>query len=280
MNDPVVLGLYTQLVLFQHDVVMDDTTFENPDHSAQDILHSLARKLGLEYEYSLCMMQVRISKPTPANREEINLMEFDQSFLNDFNYYLNNSSTSNLEPLLNDANPTVPNLFSKDSHWQSNDELFGIETLLGDNHDMLVPVSAQPVNLEVLPTLNPITALDLRSIDPSVLENLNESSEPSILGNHINSDTIAAPSGAIVSPLTAFFGPGGSNPGSTDICENHDTSLVSKNYVFVSDPTATTANIQYASARGRMDATARAGLKAVKTLGACWKCKVLRKKVK
>jgi hypothetical protein len=175
MNDPVVLGLYTQLVLFQHDAVRDDTTFQNPDHSTQDILHSLARKLGLEYEYSLCMMQVRISKTTPANREEIDLMEFDQSYLSDFNYYLNNSSASDLETLQNDANPIVPDLSLEDSHWQSNDESFGIEDLLGDNHDMLAPLSAQPVGSGALATLNPIIALDLRSIDPSVLENLGES---------------------------------------------------------------------------------------------------------
>jgi hypothetical protein len=113
-----------------------------------------------------------------------------------------------------------------------------------------------------------------------MLENLNESPEPNILGNHINSDVIAAPSSVNVSPLTAPFGPGGANPGSTGLGEKHDTSPIPKNYVFVSDPAATTSNIQIASARGRLDATARAGLKAVKTLGACWKCKVLRKKVK
>ena len=67
MNNPVVLELYTQLILLQHDAGKDHTIFENPDHVAQGVLHALARKLGFEYEYSLLNMQVTISKPTSTN---------------------------------------------------------------------------------------------------------------------------------------------------------------------------------------------------------------------
>ena len=66
MNNPVVLELYTQLILLQHDAGKDHTIFENPDHVAQSVLHALAHKLGFEYEYSLLKMQVTVSKPTSA----------------------------------------------------------------------------------------------------------------------------------------------------------------------------------------------------------------------
>jgi hypothetical protein len=67
MNNPVVLKLYTQLILLQHNAGKDHAVFENPDHVAQGVLHALARKLGFEYEYSLLKMQVTISKPTSTN---------------------------------------------------------------------------------------------------------------------------------------------------------------------------------------------------------------------
>jgi hypothetical protein len=66
-NNPVVLELYTQLILLQHDAGKDYAVFENPDHTAQGVLHALARKLGFEYEYSLLKMQVTISKPISTN---------------------------------------------------------------------------------------------------------------------------------------------------------------------------------------------------------------------
>lgn len=62
MNDPYVLEIYTQLAVFKQDLAKHDVTFSRVDRSTQDTLHSLARKLELEYEYSLQLQRVRISR--------------------------------------------------------------------------------------------------------------------------------------------------------------------------------------------------------------------------
>jgi hypothetical protein len=62
MNDPYVLAIYTQLVIFEQDLTKHDVTFSQADYSTQDTLHSLARRFGLEYEYSLQFQRVRISR--------------------------------------------------------------------------------------------------------------------------------------------------------------------------------------------------------------------------
>jgi hypothetical protein len=62
MNDPYVLAIYTQLVIFDQDLTKHDVTFYQADYSTQDTLHSLARRFGLEYEYSLHFQRVRISR--------------------------------------------------------------------------------------------------------------------------------------------------------------------------------------------------------------------------
>lgn len=62
MNDPEVLDLYTQLVVFKTNTSTEKALFENPSHRIQDTLHALARKLKLEYEYSLQSRQIQIPR--------------------------------------------------------------------------------------------------------------------------------------------------------------------------------------------------------------------------
>ena len=62
MNDPYVLAIYTRLVRFEQDLTKHAVTFSPADHATQDTLHSLARTLGLEYEYSLQFRKVRVSR--------------------------------------------------------------------------------------------------------------------------------------------------------------------------------------------------------------------------
>ena len=49
MNDPKVLELYMQLAFFRRDLFSEELLFRNPDQSLQYLIHSLARKLDLEY---------------------------------------------------------------------------------------------------------------------------------------------------------------------------------------------------------------------------------------
>jgi len=53
MNDPEVLKLYTQLVIFQQDTTKSSMIFDNPDITKQDLLYSLARQIGLEFTHTL-----------------------------------------------------------------------------------------------------------------------------------------------------------------------------------------------------------------------------------
>jgi hypothetical protein len=54
MNDPKVLELYMELALFRRDLFSEELLFWNPDHSLQYLIHSLARKLDLEYVFFYC----------------------------------------------------------------------------------------------------------------------------------------------------------------------------------------------------------------------------------
>ncbi|CZR65689.1 uncharacterized protein PAC_15589 [Phialocephala subalpina] len=64
MNDPFVLDLYTKLVKFQLDTARTQAIYDHPNHATQDLLHSLARKLSLEFEYSLSLQRVCLSRAT------------------------------------------------------------------------------------------------------------------------------------------------------------------------------------------------------------------------
>lgn len=66
MNDPTILQLYTQFVIFQQDATKTSLAFENPDSSTQDLLYALARKFGLEFKHTLQPAQVTLSKQLPA----------------------------------------------------------------------------------------------------------------------------------------------------------------------------------------------------------------------
>jgi hypothetical protein len=79
MNEPTVLGLYTQLFMSQQDSTKKEFVFCSPDHFIQGPLHSLARKLGLEYEHSLRPSQVRISKPPHASYSELGRLGYIKS---------------------------------------------------------------------------------------------------------------------------------------------------------------------------------------------------------
>jgi hypothetical protein len=62
MNEPTVLQLYTQLVVFQQDTSRTSITFADPSASKQDLLYGLARKIGLEFKHTLHPAEVTISR--------------------------------------------------------------------------------------------------------------------------------------------------------------------------------------------------------------------------
>lgn len=189
MNVPWVLDLYTQLVIFQRDSIKTEISFENSDHSKQDVLHALARKLGLEYENSLLLRRVTISK-TPWV-ESRNMHFFQQTEPSSFN--------------------------STVASWESGSRLSHSLT------DLTSPATSISFDFQ-------------------------------------NFEFIGSPEGVPKTP----------QPKSTQ--RQHE-------FIFVTDPVGSPEMESFRGRRGRLNDAARIESNAVKVVGACWKCKYLRKKV-
>lgn len=183
------MELYTQLAIFQRDATRIEISFENSDHSEQDILHSLARKLGLEYENSLRLRQVTISKPRWVESRHHNF----------FPHALHSSLSSTVGTPENGNSCGQP------------------------LRDLTSPQSSKSPDLDKI-------------------------------------DFVGTPDTSKVFPIT--------------LGQFH------RKFVFVSDPAGSPGKEPSRGRRGRLDQAAREESNAVKAVGACWKCRYLRKKVK
>jgi len=122
MNDPLVLNLYTQLVKFQQDIFREHITFDDPNRSLQNLLHSLARQLDLEYEYSLSFTRVKISKASPMETmDDLVSEERDETLLPDLNLSLSENPDLLAPGFIEDGiNSLFPDIFLDDLGFNSN----------------------------------------------------------------------------------------------------------------------------------------------------------------
>ncbi|TAQ85316.1 hypothetical protein B7494_g6354 [Chlorociboria aeruginascens] len=67
MNDPIKLELYSQILLFRDDASRENLVFNNPDYEKQEVLSKIAHGLGLECEYRLRQRQTVISRLLPED---------------------------------------------------------------------------------------------------------------------------------------------------------------------------------------------------------------------
>ncbi|KAG4435381.1 hypothetical protein IFR05_009124 [Cadophora sp. M221] len=102
MNDPTVLSLYTQIVIFQQDTTRLGFVFPGPDYFVQDTLHAIARMLGLEYEFSVQLARVRLSRSN--NLHPMNTVPVQISQTPDTAYNISVSATSGIQnpPVITD----------------------------------------------------------------------------------------------------------------------------------------------------------------------------------
>ncbi|KAF8864006.1 hypothetical protein BDZ45DRAFT_74428 [Acephala macrosclerotiorum] len=64
MNDPWTLSCYSQMIIFQNDSSRLHFVFEDPSHTQQQVIQSLAHRVGLEYEYNLLTRRAVVSRPS------------------------------------------------------------------------------------------------------------------------------------------------------------------------------------------------------------------------
>jgi hypothetical protein len=74
-NNTPDIELYSRLLLFTKDSSQQYIDFENPQHSEQRTLQSLAHKLEFDFEYSKASRIARISRPeVPAHQPDLDLV--------------------------------------------------------------------------------------------------------------------------------------------------------------------------------------------------------------
>ncbi|KAE8445419.1 hypothetical protein EG329_013432 [Mollisiaceae sp. DMI_Dod_QoI] len=268
MNDPFVLDLYTQLVKLQNDIVQWQLLFDSPDHSLQDLLHLLARKVGLEFEYSLSLRQVRISRISVSVEDALETVQRHRQapelFCNDLG--LNSIEAPGLDPtfVLDDINFLMPDIFAEDLS-------FPAEQDTPFDRPSWTQYSTSPSLLSgsiggSLQLRSPEHHDDSTGIDPSLIVNDNNfsSTGAAIPENLAHTDQPRTPM-----PIPSVeHGDSIHQPIASGGRQNQTSQEATKSYIFVSD----------IDTKSRIRAVDKAAAKAVKAIGACWKCKVLRKK--
>jgi hypothetical protein len=285
MNDPTVLGLYMQLFMFQQDSTRNEFVFCSPNHFIQYTLHSLARMLGLEYEYSLRPSQVRISRP-PHTRDS------DAGRLRDIQSQGTFHSTSAPEragiQITQSTSPISKNLETTQIH---PGEKASVRVALKD------PFDKEPVDLEWDSKWDSKwdSYLTEESIlDPRLPNGIRGNDFTSVIGNispavpFLNQNYLEV--SAQSQTATGKHTPEGSTDSWPSSLEHEvSTSLrggttavpVSADIQFIFEPTPTSGKSNPRGRQGPLNSSALTQSRAVKVQGgACWKCRILRKKVR
>lgn len=266
MNSPFVLDLYTQLVKFQQDTNQPEIIFDGPDHVLQDLLHALARKLGLEFEYSLRYRRVCISKTSlftkdlsvSARRDglpevplvyefsgNLELPSLEQMFVPDeMNFHMSDIFPGDFD-------------FAGQSAFQPGLEVFDtsfVESSSRDGQD----VATECLAVESVGGFIPFDMKDLCAEDGSASKSYTTVDPLSITGD----------------PRMWQQVPIFQHEDNINFCfSSHERvkqkAQISQNYTFIQD----------SDSPSRLRTVDSASSNAVKAIGgACWKCKVLRKK--
>lgn len=282
MNDPAVLGLYTQLFMFQQDTKRQEFVFCSPDYFMQDILHSLARTLGLEYEHSLRPPQVRISRPFHTRYLEPGRLGNTQS--QDTFHPTSGSNRTGMQ--IAQSISSIPgNLEATEVHPNENVSM-GLDLMdtLGKAPGDLVSVSEwNPYFTEEKTLTSPLTNGILCSDFSSMAENI-PTAVPFPNQNllEVNSKGQTA-SGENTPECPTDSWPSGIEHGIPRSASGGSTTAapVSTDIQFIFEPTPTSGKSNHRGRRGPLSSSALTGSRAVKAQGgACWKCRILRKKVR
>jgi hypothetical protein len=213
------------------------------------------RNFEFEYQCSLNPRQVRISKPWLTVLDDRASKDPPTSILTDYDVSV---GTGTFSPLRGPATPPPDGLLDRGMSIPSNS--------LATSYENQLPVVTE---WPILENVNPILSSNGITLD---LLNTDRNHTCRILANdrHVNSEGTAQCINQEPTRARASTESTATESPTTDSCE----------FVFILEPAAASGKTSPPKRRGRLDSAAHASSMAVKALGACWKCKILRKKVK
>lgn len=258
----------------------------------QKILHSIADALELDYEYWKSLRQVRISKHD-ANEEQTNLFsshsvdactaEFPNCLLEkaEFGDDQEMQGLSSLTDFSNWSYPAYGDDFNESpfefSHQGDMPPLNSKETssLFDQDQEIFSPTPTPSSSSR--PSSAAAAHDELAAIftdTPFFKSRRNSSKVSSKPGSRVISRTASRAESAISTTSEQGITKVSRRSSSSNHCAGF------QEFVFNSHPSRPASRLSGSSVRrGTMDAMARAAMKAVKALGACWRCKWLRKDV-
>ncbi|KAL3422297.1 C6 finger domain-containing protein [Phlyctema vagabunda] len=311
MNDPKVIKLYSELLVFANKHSESELLYDEPDHLTRKALQIFSSQLDLEYEYSLAIGVVRI---THITREPLGLGANSMSFKETFpelGASLENEPFMNIPasfPSLSDAElfeefinfPPSPlpvatsPILSDGGVEQVQGEVHAIDQGSGayspigqaSDNDFLHGRPTDILSEEPLfnqPNPAPNTNDEIMDFIESRKSKLFPQSSP-------RSIPLAMPFYAKRSkPATSF--PGNyvgynSSPDSRNLMgSSADSPFIfsrrmsreHRPHSLSSRSSISAGSTASSKRRGPLSTVARASMKAVKAVGACWRCKMLRK---
>jgi hypothetical protein len=280
LNDLSTLCLYNELLLFRADS-SPELTFKHPDQVIQKTLHSIADALGLDYEYWKSLKQARISKPEPE-AESAGMTDLGTTLGPEV---LDDTPDIGVDPLFHRW--SMPADFSS---WPYGDEIqeSDFDLSLGDDMPSL-DNNKIPSSLEYeqqfftpLPTPSSSSAAANEEFAAIFTDTSFFSSQRtgSRAGSKAGSGVGSRAASRDGSAKSISSERGRKVMKSVSRSSSANRSVGFQEIVFDSNPSRPASRISGSSGRrGPLDTMARAAMKAVKALGACWRCKWLRKDV-
>ncbi len=260
-------------------MAQNEVKFMNSNHYMQYTLHGLARKLELEYEYSLLSRQVTISHSLPTKpTESESSPECHKSSFQGIEEPLSPGLDQNqkeFDPWTADMNLDgyLPNL--------NTNPFVGID--LPQAADYPTSMCHEPVRTTPLEFLDwgETEVNGILGVDPSLM--ITSHDIPSVALSH--ESHLSKPKSPTPKPiLKAHDLPPSSQPAETSSDpgteEERQKSLPApREYVFESFFGSSKEGLISPGRRGPLNDIAREKSLAVKNLGSCWKCRFLRKGV-
>lgn len=275
MNDPWTLSAYRQMLLFQNNIGQPSLVFENPSHAQQDVLQSLAHRpdLGLEYEYNLANRQAFICHPIPLQDNDQPESLLDQ-------YLQTPIILESLDLAIHHSTDPMP-LFGQPEPRSFNEDMFSFEVSpdstfrFEDNPLFPKAVGTGSSVLEDFihghPSNATLTQDQSNSMEIVLLRDTPQNLYAPMpkFGVPTRGGSISSQGRGRVGKMLSRVSSSRSTAGSMFSCFD------SKSIQSGMTDTSTSSR----RSRRAMDKFAIAAMHAVKVIGACWRCKLLRKQV-
>jgi hypothetical protein len=273
MNDPWILSAYKQMLLFQNDFGQPSLVFENPNYAQQDVLQSLAHgpDLGLEYEYNLVSRQAFISRRLLTHADEQSESILDQYLqapviLDSLDLAIHHSNAEPMvffgqpEPASFDENLFFPGFSPNSAFTSQDDSLFPKIVEAPEQYELGDFIHDHPSNAN-------LTKDQSNSMETVLLRDTPQNVYVPQIGVPGRTCSISSQGRGRVGKMLSRVSSSRSTAGSMFSCFD------SKSIQSVVTDTSTSSR----RSRRVMDKFAIAAMNAVKAIGACWRCKLLRK---